>query len=452
MQLVDRNAGYDAPLGDTTTDPDGRYQLTVQIPGETLRERRKTHPDLQARVLAGLRALAASEVRYDASTMETLDVTLPAGAAGLPSEYETLTAALGSLFPGSLADLREGPERQDITYLANKSGWDGRAVAMASLAAQFSQAAGATTVTSSSPAAAPGAAPTPAAHPVPATTQSPIDPAYYYALFRAGLPTDPASLYRTSPDAVEATWKQAASQGVIPAALGNQTVAAREAFLGVAAAGALTAPPLAGPSTLGELLQVSFGDDSARQQQFADLLVRHSNDPATLWAQTEETFGASVSAQLQLLGQLSYLTASNAPLITALYQAAHQQPLNAPIDLVTAGYYQAPAWEALLANLDPPPQMAGSTPAEQKANYAGLLAAQVRLSFPTATVAQLAASGAFGAAAQSSGAGSFLMAHQATFDIGGEPIGRYLTRTTTPAGSEVVQQISPAAARLPDHP
>ena len=64
---------------------------------------------------------------------------LPASAPGLPSEYETLTASLAAVYPGSLGVLQEGTGQQDITYLANKTGWDARAVALAALADQFSQ-------------------------------------------------------------------------------------------------------------------------------------------------------------------------------------------------------------------------------------------------------------------------------------------------------------------------
>jgi hypothetical protein len=439
LRLVDKNVGGDVALACEQTDVQGRFTLQAVISAGILRERHKPSPDLQVQVLQGGAVIASSIVRYNAAAAEELDVVLPATAA-LPSEHETLTAALGSLFPGSLADLEESADRQDITYLANKSGWDGRAVAMASLAAQFSQAAHATAMTPGSSATA--LAPVPAASSATAMTQGSVDPAYYYALFRAGLPTDPARLYRTSPDMVEAIWKQAASHGIIPAALGNQTAAAREAFLGAAAAVALTAPPPAGPSPLGELLQAGLGNKDSRQQQFVGLLVRCSGDPATLWAQTEQAFGAAVTAQFKLAGQLADLTVNNAPLITALHQAARQRPLTAPVDLVTAGYYQASAWEPLLAKVNPPAEIAGSTPTEQKANYAEFLAAQLRLSFPTATIAQLAASGAFGAAVQSSGAGSLLMAHQATFDIGDEPIGRYLCRTNTTVPPDVVGQIS----------
>ena len=81
--------------------------------------------------------------RYNASANETLDVALPPNIAALPSEYETLVGAIAVNYSGKAGDLQENDKRQDITYLANKSGWDARAVALAALAEQFSQSHGA---------------------------------------------------------------------------------------------------------------------------------------------------------------------------------------------------------------------------------------------------------------------------------------------------------------------
>ena len=43
------------------------------------------------------------------------------------------------------------------------------------------------------------------------------------------------------------------------------------------------------------------------------MLVQNADDPSALWNQAESAFGASVTTQLQLVGQLAYLTANNAP-------------------------------------------------------------------------------------------------------------------------------------------
>ncbi len=568
LQLVDQNVGGDVVLASGQAGSQGQFTLEVGISPATLAARHKTSPDLQVQVLLNGEVAASSVVQYNAPTAVVLNVVL-SSSFPLPSEYEALTNGLASLYTGSLAELQESTGSQDITYLANKSGWDARAVAMASLAAQFAQAADAVlsppptpaspppattpittgaiatipsgtivstqapekpgTPTAGTPTATaalvvspnplvipaksatgsgapvgsatkpviaavePGAEPgppaaslaspvaepttpaaptgsetnptsptamvvtpapvaTPSAPPAAVGTPTPpsttangstttINPGCYYALFRAGLPTSANALYKVDPDLVESIWQQAADQGVIPSSLGEQTSTSRQAFLKVAAAGALDATPLVGPSTLRQLLQVVLGSNTAQQQEFANVLVNNPHDTTALWTQVEQSLGATTSAQLQLLGQLAFLTANNAPLLAALYQAQRSN-LTAPVDLVTSRYYQASAWQPLLANVDPPAEIAGATASEQKANYADFLAAQVRLSFPTATVAQLADSGSLGQAAVSAGVGSFLQAHQAAFDIGDEPISQYLANTGTSAAPELVQQIT----------
>lgn len=453
VKLVDKNVGGDVELAAGTTDAGGHFAFAVSIPETVLTERHKTSPDLQVQAQLGA-FTALSIVRYNATPDEELDVTLP-DSAPLVSEFESLTADLTALSAIPLTDLEESASRQDITYLANKSGWDARAVAMASLAHQFAGAS----AQQPAPAhpdeplvAEPGRAVQPAADVQPtvavnspspsATTPPALQPAHYYALLRAGQPTDATSLHQISPDLAVSVWHAAASQNVIPMELGADTQAAQEAFVNIGAKTALTAPPIAGLSTLGDVLSIQFGRlDPNQQQTFAELLVRYGGDTSTLWTKTESAFGAETASQMQLLGKLSYLTANNAPLIAALYQSQHDHPLTSASDLVSNGYYAAAAWQSLLSNVEPPKEVPGGTLEQQKANYAELLAAQVRVSFPTATVGQLSSTGAFGAASTGTGAGTFLTNNQA-FDIGDEPIGQYLSRTGTAAGQEVVQEIT----------
>ncbi|MDH6245480.1 neuraminidase-like domain-containing protein [Mycobacterium sp. OTB74] len=436
LRLVDKNVGGDVALVSGQSASDGSFTLTAEISLPTLAAHHKSSPDLQVQVMIGGSIAASSVVRYKAGVREELDVVLPVGTA-LPSEYETLVAAVGQHYVGSLADLEESDTRQDITYLSNTTFMDGRLIAMASVATQAAKQGGANPL-----------APAPA-HEVAATTAAStpvgaagIDPAFYYALLRAGLPSDPTSLHQTNPDRAEAIWKQAITQNIIPAALGDHIAAAKEVFTGIAASVSLNAAPAVGPSTLSELLDVSVGSaNTSTQQQFASLLVKFGNDPATLWAQTEEALGSAVCSQLQMLGQMAYATGGNAALIAALYQSQHERPLTSPADLVPAGFYTAAAWQTLLANVNPPAEIPGATTDEQKANYANLLAAQVRLSYPTATVGHMASTGGFGQSVSASGAGAFLLANSG-FDLGDEPIGQYLSRTGTSVSPEAITQIT----------
>src|SRR5215208_3016167 len=100
VEIVDKNVERDVLLAHTLTDERGRYQARFsELHG-------KTQPDLQARVWASDAADAAflgeSDVRYNATNDETLDVELRANSAALPSEYETLTGALTERYEGQL--------------------------------------------------------------------------------------------------------------------------------------------------------------------------------------------------------------------------------------------------------------------------------------------------------------------------------------------------------------
>src|SRR5215210_2349819 len=168
--IVDKAVGGDVTLASATTDEGGAYLATFT--SDEVRARGKARPDLQARVFKGELFLGASGVRYNASEHETLDAVLEEKwASTLRSEHESLTGTLAGHYTGKLADLEETEERRDITYLANKTGWDARAVALAALADQFSARTAGTN----------GAAP--------------IPQAFFYALFRAGLPANEDTLH-----------------------------------------------------------------------------------------------------------------------------------------------------------------------------------------------------------------------------------------------------------------
>ena len=282
---------------------------------------------MQVRVLVGDRFLAASDIKYNASTRENLDVTLPADAAGLPSEYETLTAHLATFVDHHLGALREDDERQDITYLANKTGWDARAVAMAALADQFSRRAAPKTFAASA-----------------AAKEAGIKPAFYYALFRAGFPADAESLYQANAKTVAAVWEQAIKQGVISSALADEIAKAAEVFEALSAANSLDVRPAVGVSTLKEMLHDVLGDAPQQVERFASLYVRHQDDMPTFWSNLEAELGEAKTKRLRLDGQLGYLTLNHAPLIRKLHQTERENPLTSTLDLAKRGYYEAEKW------------------------------------------------------------------------------------------------------------
>jgi Neuraminidase-like domain/FHA domain len=434
VQLVDKNVGGDQVLGTTQTAGDGSFSFTdLPISLNYLAEHHKTVPDLQARVSAGTQFLAASQVSYSAPATVTLDVVLPPGSPGLPSEYETLTANLAAAYPGSLGALQEGNGRDDITYLANKTGWDARAVALAALADQFSQ------ITAAAQPLAADQAQT-AVWPVPTAS---LRPEFYYALFRAGLPASTDSLFRTNPETVQAIWQQATAQAVIPQTLARDIPSAVQSFQAISAAGILTGAPPVGLSTLQDMLQATL-PEPAKQQQFAQLYAQYQGDWASFWPAAERLFGSAATAQLQMTGQLYYLTVNNQPLVSALMNAEAQSPLTSVQDLAARGYYTAQKWQPLIGS-SIPPGIPGADADEQASNYAQLLAAQVRIAFPTAVMADQVAKGILpipGTVKAAAEVAGFLNANQGQFEIGVEPVEAYLARTgVTGTPAAVITQV-----------
>lgn len=428
VQLLDQNVGGPTTLSTTRCNADGSYAFKNLVVSATyLKQHTKQRPDLQVDVLGGTTVLASSAVEYAAGLTSTINVTLPESATGLPSEYESLASGIQSVYVGSVANLQENATQQDVTYLANRSNWDPRSVAMLSLAAQFATIS------------VPGAAPAPGAAANNPTVS--LQPEFYYALFRAGIPSDPDTLFQTGTASVQAIWQQALAQNVIPQSLSSSVAGAVQTFQTLSAAHTLTMAPAVGLSKLQDLIAPALST-AAQQQQFTQLLAQHRDDWSNLWTAVQSALGATASTQLQLLGKLYYMTVNNAPLVAALNKAESQTPLSAPSDLATRGYYNASKWTPLIGS-SIPPGVPGATAAEQAANYAELLAAQVRVSFPTAVLADKIKSNVIPLAdtpAIQSEVATFLAANQAQFGIGSEPVDAFLARTKTTAPSSQARQ------------
>ena len=416
VEVVDKGVGPDVVLAPrATTNEDGAYQVTFS--DSAVRQRGKILPDLQARVFVGDALLGASEVRFDASQDEkALDVLLDDRASSaLRSEHEVLTDALASQLPGGLelGQLQETDEQQDITYLANKTGWDARAVALAAQADQFSASTG-------------GADDAPA-----------IPQEFFYALFRAGLPANEEVLYHTDAKTLEGVWKTAAKQGVIPKDSADQIPNLIGRFQEQSAQKLRTSQAFAGPSLLDETLAVS-GLDKAKREKFAQLYAANRTDMATFWQSVgdDPTFGATSEereetvSRLQVDGKLGFLTINNAPLIKKVHAKAGDNVLSDPLQLAQMGYHSEEAWTQLLAEDDDvsipvPEEIPGDKPETRRANYASYLAAQIRLSYPTAAVAQMVGSDA---ELQLTDAANFLTEHQGKFEIGVQPVEQYVAQ------------------------
>lgn len=213
----------------------------------------------------------------------------------------------------------------------------------------------------------------------------------------------------------------------MPASVGETLDEAVGSFQRLSAEHALGAASLPGASNLGELLSLSLGDDVDRGR-FAAMLVAHRDNPAKMWDEVQQAFGPVVADRLRLDGQLALLTLDNAPLIGRLHDAAREDPLYSPADLARRGYHQPDKWHRPIEGLVPP-QIPGDDEQSRARNYAELLAAQVRLSFPTAVVADLVGRGSVKLSddpAVQADVHRFLAEHAGTFEIGMQPIDHFI--------------------------
>ena len=111
-----------------------------------------------------------------------------------------------------------------------------------------------------------------------------------------------------------------------------------------------------------------------------------------------------------------------------------------------SGFYKAEPWNELLtADVPVPKEIPGDTPESKRGNYADYLAAQVRLSYPTAAVAHMVKSGELplpGAARDASDqVHAFLTQHQGKFEIGVQPVQRYIAQNNLQVPDDTVQQV-----------
>jgi hypothetical protein len=438
VEIVDKNIGEDVRLTEVSTDNSGKYQAIFAI--ADLQQRGKQQPDFQVRIFSGETRLAVSEIRYNASTQETLNILLPeAASSSLPTEYTTLTANIAQHFTGRLKDLQETEQQQDITYLANKADLDTNQLKIAVLADRFSSRT------------------------ADAIGNVAIEPAFFYALFRAGLAADEMTLYRTEAQRLNTIWKEGIDRRMIPAELEGRIPNVIEQFQRIAVERILRGIPLpegvparanlagvqgaraslTGVLPLRELLNLSLGIDEARHQRFAEIQVQHGSNLPIFWELVRTEFGEQVEQRLQLDGQLAALTIDNVPLISKLHEQAGAAGLSDTMSLVNQGFYQAAKWQEIIGmDTIVPPEIAGKSDAEKRSNYANLLATQIQLSYPTAVIAQMVDTEQIALAspaAPKQNVVAFLKEHQGSFELGTQPIERYMAANNLPITPELAQ-------------
>lgn len=365
----------DISVGSVMTDLQGGYAISFKNPVPAA-------PDIEVRACqkGDEKNISRSAVKYNASPVEKLDVIVNAQKERVGSEFNQILndvrIHLANMKP---SELREDQEKRDITYLANKTGWDGRITAMLG-----------------------------AAHKLGETLK--IDPSHIYAFLRAGVPATEDAVKGLSLQQATEILANAVQKNIIPDSGGtNETIRALETL---AVGYLLTNKPSYSVSSMGEMLDLRLNAD--QKVIFAQMQKQLGDDSAKLWtALAERGFSAEVISSLQLDGKLGFLTGRNAPLVKRMYEKFR---LKNDLDLVRSGLYKPSVWKDMLRNDVPE----GLTADE----YAGHLANQVKLSYPTAVAAEMIRNGEvnIGANGSTQEVVNFFYANESKKMIGFQPV------------------------------
>ncbi len=414
---MDQKVGGPDPLNETRSGPHGAYEIVYAVGGS---ERTRKGVDLQVRVVdEEERMLAASPIRYHARPEEYgLDVAVPGERLQRPAEFAHLLDDLAErLGAGSqtelrerLAGLEEDEQRQDISYLANQSGWDARLVAMSSLAHQFG-------------------------------ARTEIEPAFFYALFRAGVPAHEDAFTQAPPETVRRIWEQSLERGILPANLSADIDPNLERLAAFNADRLLRMSPPIGVSNLRELLADVLNDEED-QLRFARLYHEHMSDDAGFWAAVRDAF-PRLAERLEMDGKLAFLTLNNADLIRRIRSANPNAAT--PADLIGRGLYRVEAWQELLTEeVNIPEEIPGEDVAEKRANYAEYMASRLRLSHPTAVVSEMVRAEEMPLRANGrvrASVADFLRERQGDFELGMHPVEGYLRKRGLNLERPVLDQV-----------
>lgn len=341
----DKQLEGDTALGEATADRKGNYSIEYKkIAGG------KENSDLEVRAMDDSKnvkkEIGRSSVKYNAGENETVDVMLLSSALPKLSEYERL---LNDLQPhlGRLAlkDLEETKDKQQITHLSNKTGWDARLVAMASQANKFA-------------------------------AQTKIDPSHFYAMFRAGLPGTTEALAALTPTLVETVLKKAGAGNIISPS--TNTAETLRIVKEQTTQLLLKAIPVSAVSSMDTMLDLRLKPE---QKKIFTTAFEESgtSDAGKFWTTLKaKGFDDTTISSLKLDGKLGYLTGQNAPLVKKIYD---KYQIKSEAELAQKGLYKASEWKTIIGT-DIPKDVTAD-------EYANQLAWQVKLSYPTAVAAEM---------------------------------------------------------------
>jgi hypothetical protein len=359
---IDKNQGKDSLLGNTVTDDTGKYVILYKKENFVLNG--KQNADIEIKIVDledKTKIYGISSVHFNADHDKRINIVLNDidKVQDKRSEFSQIFNDLNKVVLNTpFRDLKENKDRQDISYLSSKTGWDARLVAMISLSDKYFH-------------------------------ESQIESSLFYALFRAGISSNSDDLYKTNSEIVKKIWKEAIKNRIIDQSLESSIDTNVQLFNRKQKRYLLENMKPAGVSSLKDLLSISIHQDEEKQKQFLDLYFNHSGNIEEFWTKVENQFGSDLTKKLQLDSKLGYLTMNNAELIKKLESASFI--INDPAHLIKKGLYKKEKWQDLFANnqIPIPQEIAGENEQEKKENYINYMTLLLKKSYPTLVVSEM---------------------------------------------------------------
>ena len=351
VRAFDRELRRETPLGESRTDAAGNYSLTYTR--AQLATADKTNADLVVRVFdASGHLLIASPVIFRARQKETVDLVYKDPAVAPPAEIERHLAVVAPALAGApLATLTD----DEILFTASKSGVPALYVGYLAVANRLA-------------------------------TQTKIPGEVFYALFRAGLPTQLPALLVQPASRIRAALQSAVDRGIASARVGANIDATLASLRALIATYVLGDAARANYS-LGPVLAAS-GVTAAQQAKFVARYADFTGDDAAFWAalRADATFGPVATDALELAVGAGILSRDNPALVTAIVARHRQGKTKSLRDLVGLGLAD---WEAMIRStrtatgIPFPSEITGDSEEHRVAAYAADLQETMRAAYPS---------------------------------------------------------------------
>ncbi len=401
VKAFDRDLRQELLLGKAITGNDGSYSISYTTSKFSRTD--KDGADLLVRAYdQKSREIATSQVIVGAASEQVLDLVKGNEEYCGLSEYEQLQAKLTPLLQKVKAsELKQ----EDITYLAGKTGLDPMHIVYYAKSKQLEQ-------------------------------RSKISAGRFYALFRAGLPTDLPGLLAQDAGVQQKALETALRDNLIPKSLVKEPgQAAEEIRAGLA--GNLY-PESGGEQTPLRSLVGTVLRSAKLETAFLNSYLTRSGTVEAFWKELEEDtrFKGRVD-DLRFTLQVGALTGNHLPLVKELQNRQKAGELSSLKSLVQ---YDEADWMEMIKDdaIGIPASVPGKGKKKQASNYAKALANAVEDSFPTAFIAARIKQEALPA---EEGLISFLENNQ-KFDLTTTRLETYLAEEGVTAQATVKQQLS----------